>query len=38
MRDGALVDLGGACSVYQDRVMRDLLCQRLQCDEIWAFC
>lgn len=33
-----LVDLGGACAAHQDRVMRDLPCERLQCDEIWAFC
>jgi IS1 family transposase len=32
-----LVDLGTACSIYQDHVMRDLPCERLQCDEIWAF-
>jgi IS1 family transposase len=33
-----LVDLGTVCSEYQDRVMRDLPCARLECDEIWAFC
>jgi IS1 family transposase len=32
-----LVDLGETCAEYQDRVMRDLPCQRLECDEIWAF-
>jgi IS1 family transposase len=32
-----LVDLGTACSVEQDRLMRDLPCQRVECDEIWAF-
>ena len=32
-----LVDVGGACSAYQDKVMRNLSCKRLQCDEIWAF-
>jgi IS1 family transposase len=32
-----LVDLGTVCSIYQDRVMRDLPCERVQCDEIWAF-
>ena len=32
-----LVDLGTVCSLYQDRVMRDLPCERVQCDEIWAF-
>ncbi|HEX6700407.1 MAG TPA: IS1 family transposase [Gaiellaceae bacterium] len=33
-----LVDLGTACSVYQDQVMRDLPCQHVQADEIWTFC
>jgi IS1 family transposase len=33
-----LVDVGKACSEYQDKVLRNLPCQRLQCDEIWAFC
>ncbi len=33
-----LVDLGKACSEYQDEVLRDLPCVRLQCDEIWSFC
>jgi IS1 family transposase len=33
-----LVDLGLVCSIYQDRFMRDLPCERIQCDEIWAFC
>lgn len=33
-----LVDAGTACAIYQNEVMRDLLCKRIQCDEIWAFC
>ena len=33
-----LVDVGAACSDYQDRVMRNLTCKRIQCDEIWSFC
>src|SRR5258708_837584 len=33
-----LVDLGNACSKYQDETMRNLKCKRIQCDEIWAFC
>jgi IS1 family transposase len=33
-----LVDLGAACARYQDVTMRNLRCQRLQCDEIWSFC
>jgi IS1 family transposase len=32
-----LADMGTVCSAHQDRVMRDLTCQRVQCDEIWAF-
>jgi IS1 family transposase len=32
-----LVDLGTACSVHMDRTMRDLSCERIQVDEIWAF-
>jgi IS1 family transposase len=32
-----LIDVGGACAEYQDRVMRDLPCQRIECDEIWSF-
>jgi IS1 family transposase len=33
-----LADVGEACAAYQDRVMRNLNCKRVQCDEIWAFC
>ncbi|MBI2862608.1 MAG: DDE-type integrase/transposase/recombinase, partial [Chloroflexi bacterium] len=32
-----LIDLGSACLDYQDEIMRDLPCKRLQCDEIWSF-
>ena len=32
-----LCDAGRAFSAYQDEVMRDLKCKRIQCDEIWAF-
>jgi IS1 family transposase len=32
-----LVEVGAACSQYQDKAMRNLNCQRLQCDEIWSF-
>lgn len=32
-----LTDLGKACSEYQSRVLRDLSCKRIQCDEIWSF-
>ena len=33
-----LVELGAACSAYQDKVFRNLNCKRIQCDEIWSFC
>ena len=33
-----LVDLGQACAEYQNLVMRNLTCRRIQCDEIWSFC
>jgi IS1 family transposase len=33
-----LVDLGWACSDYQDRVLVNLPSMRIQCDEIWSFC
>jgi IS1 family transposase len=32
-----LVDLGTACSEFQDRTLRNLPCKRLQLDEIWSF-
>jgi IS1 family transposase len=32
-----LVDLGEACREYQDRTLRGLTSQRVQCDEIWSF-
>lgn len=32
-----LVDLGCACSNYQDKALRNLPCKRIQVDEIWAF-
>ena len=32
-----LVQLGDVCSVYQDHVLRNLPCKRIQCDEIWSF-
>lgn len=33
-----LVDVGTACSEYQDKMLRNLPCKRIQCDEIWSFC
>lgn len=32
-----LVDVGQACSEYQDKTLRNLPCKRIQCDEIWSF-
>jgi IS1 family transposase len=32
-----LADVGEACSLYQDRVMRNLQCTQIQVDEIWSF-
>lgn len=32
-----LVELGDACIAYQDKVLRNLKCKRIQCDEIWSF-
>jgi IS1 family transposase len=33
-----LCDVGRACAEYQDRVLRNLTCRLIQCDEIWCFC
>lgn len=32
-----LLDLGKACSEYQDGAFQHLSCKRLECDEIWSF-
>jgi hypothetical protein len=32
-----LVELGKACSEYQDKAFVNLPCTKIQCDEIWAF-
>lgn len=32
-----LVDLGAACSRYQDETIRNVRLRRVQCDEIWSF-
>ena len=32
-----LIDAGLACSDYQDRMLRNLPCKRVQVDEIWSF-
>jgi IS1 family transposase len=31
-------EVGKACLKFQDRMLRNLKCQRVQCDEIWNFC
>ena len=33
-----LVDIGAACSEFQNRTIRNLTSTRIECDEIWAFC
>ena len=33
-----LAEVGWACSEYQDKVLRNLSCKNIQCDEIWSFC
>jgi IS1 family transposase len=32
-----LGEVGAACAAYQDRVMVNLPCTKIQCDEIWSF-
>ncbi len=32
-----LVDLGAACSKFQDETIRNIRSKRVQCDEIWSF-
>ena len=32
-----LVDIGAACSAYQNEHLRHLPCRRIQVDEIWSF-
>jgi hypothetical protein len=32
-----LIELGAACSKYQDEKLRNLSVKRAQCDEIWSF-
>lgn len=33
-----LCKLGFACYNYQDKMLRNLTCRHIQCDEIWSFC
>ena len=32
-----LIDAGVACAVYQDENLKNLKCERIQCDEIWSY-
>ena len=32
-----LLDIGDACTDFQDRTLVDLPCETIQCDEIWSF-
>lgn len=32
-----LLDVGGVCTEFQDRTLRNLCCDEIQCDEIWSF-
>ena len=31
-------EIGQACFEYQDKAFHNLICKRIQCDEIWSFC
>jgi hypothetical protein len=33
----ALVEVGEVCAIYQDQVLRNLRCNRLQLDEMWSW-
>jgi len=33
-----MVEVGTGCTAVHDETMRNLDCQRIQCDEIWTFC
>jgi IS1 family transposase len=33
-----LADIGTACAEYQHEHLRNLTCDKIQCDEIWSFC
>jgi IS1 family transposase len=33
-----LQEIGEACNTFQDKTLRNLKCERVQCDEIWSFC
>ena len=33
-----LAEIGVVCADYQDKALRNLVCERIQVDEIWSFC
>lgn len=33
-----LKDVGEACMEFENKVLRNLPCKKIQCDEIWSFC
>lgn len=33
-----LSEVAVVCNEYQDKTLRNLKCQKVQCDEIWSFC
>jgi IS1 family transposase len=33
-----LLDIGRACTAYEDLALRNLQCARIECDELWGFC
>lgn len=33
-----LAQVGEVCLDYQDQVLRNLKCKRIECDEIWTYC
>ncbi len=33
-----LLEVGQACWKYQNATINNLTCEKVQCDEIWAFC
>lgn len=33
-----LAEVGSLCAEYQDKMLRNLNCKRIQCDEIWSYC
>jgi len=33
-----LAEVGKACTIYQDKALRNIKSNRIECDEIWSFC